>query len=129
MVWRITPASGLLLCCKAALVQVEKLSGLAQDGFNLHQDQTLLMDPTLCGLEERQEVPVDRGKTNFRCGCFGHRAPPAKQTDESSVSSKAVMRNGLAKSLRHSRFRSQMDSSIGINSDCLSGCATRSEEH
>src|ERR1035437_4730778 len=91
-----------LLCCQAALVQIEKLAGLAQDGFNLHQDQTLLIDPTLCGLKECQEAPVDRGKANFRCGCFGHRAPPAKQTDESSVSSKAVMLNGFAKSLRQS---------------------------
>ena len=49
-----------LLCRKAALVQVEKLAGLAQDGFNLHQDQILLIDPTLRGLKECQEAPVDR---------------------------------------------------------------------
>src|ERR1035437_9242702 len=124
MVWRITPASGLLLCCKAALVQVEKLGGLAQDVFNLHQDQTLLMDPTLCGLKECEEAPVDGGKATFRCSCLGHWTPQAMQTDESSVSSKAVMRKGLARSLRQSRFRFQMVQANGISSDCLSGCAT-----
>jgi hypothetical protein len=51
---------------------VEKLAGPAEDGFDLYQDQTLLMDPTLCSLKERQEAPVDRGKANFRCGCLGH---------------------------------------------------------
>src|ERR1035441_2140387 len=80
-----------LLCRKATLVQFEKLAGLGQDGLYFHQDQTLLMDPTLCRLKERQEVPVDRGNANFRCGCFGHWAPPAKQSDESSILSKAVM--------------------------------------
>src|SRR5664280_281045 len=113
-----------LLRREATLVQVEKLAGLAQDGFNLHQNQRLLIDPTLCGLKERQEVPVDRGTKDFRCACLGHWAPPAKQRDDSSVLSNAVMRNGSARSLRQSRFRFQMDSSIGINSDCLSGCAT-----
>src|ERR1039458_5413357 len=58
-----------LLCRKAALVQVEKLAGPAEDGFDLYQDQTLLMDPTLRGLKERQQAPVDRGNSNFRCGC------------------------------------------------------------
>src|ERR1035441_8833173 len=113
-----------LLCRKATLVQVEKLAGLGQDGFNLHQDQTLLMDPTLRSLKEFEEVPVDREKANFRCACLGHCAPPAKQRDESSVSSKAVMRNGSARSLRQSRLRSQMISSTGVSSDRLGGCAT-----
>src|ERR1035437_6440533 len=71
-----------ILCRNATLVQVEKLAGLAQDGFNLHQDQTLFMDPTLRGLEECEEVPVDRGEANFRCSCFGHWAPRAKHMDE-----------------------------------------------
>src|ERR1039458_3096586 len=93
-----------LLCRKATPVQIEELSGLAQDVFNLHQDQTLLIDPTLCGLKERQEVPVDRGKTNFRCGCLGHWAPPAKQRDDSSVLSNAVMRNGSARDRKSTRL-------------------------
>jgi hypothetical protein len=45
------------LCHKATLVQVEKPAGPAQDVFNLRQDQALFIDPTLCGLEERQEAP------------------------------------------------------------------------
>lgn len=45
---------------------------------------------------------------------LGHWAPPEKQTDENSVSSKAVMRKGSAKSLRHSRFRFEMISSNGL---------------
>src|ERR1035437_10900492 len=72
-----------VFCREAILVQVEKLAGLAQDGLNLHQDQTLLMDPTLCSLKERHEAPIGGGGANFQCSCFGHRAPPAKQTDES----------------------------------------------
>src|ERR1019366_1819671 len=36
-----------LLCREAAAVLLEKLAGLAEDVFNLHQDQTLLLDPTL----------------------------------------------------------------------------------
>src|ERR1035441_7954292 len=111
-----------LLCRKATLVQVEKLAGLAQDGFKLHQDQRLLMDPTLRGLKECEEAPVDRGTTNFRCGCLGHWASPAKQRDESFVLSNAVMRNGSARSLRQSRLRSQMISSTGVSSDRLGGC-------
>ncbi len=48
-----------LLCREATTGQLEKLAGLAQDGFNLHQDKTLLMNPTLGGLKECEEVPVD----------------------------------------------------------------------
>src|ERR1017187_5144691 len=113
-----------LLCLEATTVQFEKLADVAQDGFNLHQDQTLLIDPTLRGLKECEEAPVDRGTTNFRCGCLGHWAPPAKQRDDSSVLSNAVMRNGSARSLRQRRCRFQMDSSIGVSSDRLGGCAT-----
>src|ERR1039457_6232519 len=111
-----------LICRKATLVQVEKLAGLAEDGFNLHQDQTLLIDPTLCSLKEREEVPFVRGEPKFQCRCFGHWAPTAEHRDESSNLSRAVMRNGFARSLRQSRFRFQMVSSNGVSSDCLVGC-------
>jgi hypothetical protein len=37
-------------------LQVEKLAGVAQDGFKLHQDQRLFIDPTLRGLKECEEV-------------------------------------------------------------------------
>ena len=47
---------------RMAGLQVEKLAGVAQDGFKLHQDQRLFIDPTLRGLKECEEVPVDRGK-------------------------------------------------------------------
>src|ERR1035437_4398208 len=113
-----------LLCRKATLIQVEKLFGLAQDIFNLHQDQTLFIDPAPCGLKECQEVPVDRGKANFRCSCLGHWVPRVKEAGASSLSSKVVMRNGLERSLRQSRFRFQMSSSNGVSSDCLGGFAT-----
>src|SRR5664280_3442250 len=81
-----------LLCREATTVQFEKLAGLAQDVLDLPQDKALLNDPALCSLEQRHEVPVDRGTTNFRCGRPGHWAPPAKQRDDSSVLSNAVMR-------------------------------------
>src|ERR1035437_6563875 len=113
-----------LLCREATTVQLEKLAGLAEDAFDLHQDQTLLIDPTSCGVEACQEVRVDRGEANFRCSCLGHWALPLKEAGASSLSIKAVMRKGFERSLRQSRFRFQMASSNGVSSDCLGGFAT-----
>jgi hypothetical protein len=112
------------LCCDSTTVQPKEFAGLAEDVLDLPQDQILLNDPTLCGLEERHEMPVDRGSKNFRCG-FGYWAPPATQRDDSFVLSNAVMRRGSAKSLRQSRFRFQMISSKGSSSDRLGGWAKK----
>src|SRR5664279_3522795 len=66
-----------LLCSEATTVEPEKRTGLAQDIFDLPQDQTLLINPTLCAPKERQEAPVDRGEADFQCCWFGHWATPA----------------------------------------------------
>src|ERR1017187_7412763 len=57
------PKGGRELLCRGAIpVEVNNLAGIAQDIFNLRQDQTLLIDPTLCGLKQRLQALLGKGE-------------------------------------------------------------------